>query len=300
MARVRANGIEIEYEMTGPAGAPVVMLINGLGAQLVSWPPSLVDGLVARGFRVVRFDNRDCGLSSKLEAAGPADIAAAFKAARAREAVPAAYALEDMADDAAGLLDALAIPAAHVVGSSNGGAIAQIFAFRHRAKTLSLVSIMATSGRRGLPRPSEAANAWLNAPRKPNLTRAEFIAEALNTAKVNGSPGFPQTEAQIADRAGRLYDRSYYPLGHGRHLVASIASGDSRVAHLDSITAPTLVIHGREDPLVPLGCGEDVRNSIPGASLLVIDGMAHDIPEPVVPRIVAAIAETAARAKAAA
>ncbi|MSO77730.1 MAG: alpha/beta hydrolase [Alphaproteobacteria bacterium] len=298
MARAHANGIEIEHEITGAAGAPAIMLVNGLGAQLVSWPASLIDGLMARGFRVLRFDNRDCGLSTKIEAAGPADIEAAFKAARAKLPVAAAYALEDMADDAAGLLQALAIPAAHVVGSSNGGAIAQIFAFRHASKTLSLVSIMATSGRRGLPRPSEAANAWLNAPRKPNLTREEFIAEALNTASVNGSPGFPETAAEIGARAGRLYDRAYYPMGHGRHLVASIASSDSRVAHLASIRAPTLVIHGREDPLVPLGCGEDVRNSIRGAGLLVIDGMAHDLPEPVVPRLVTAIAENAGRAKA--
>ncbi len=299
MPQADANGIKIEYEAYGPEDGEVVLMIGGLGTQLISWPKSMIDGLAGRGFRVVAFDNRDSGLSTKFDDWGPADIKGAFAAARAKEKVKAPYTLEDMADDAAGLLDALGVQAAHIVGSSNGGAIAQIFAIRHPEKTLSLTSMIATSGRRGLPRPSEAANAWLNKPRKPTLTREEFIAEALETASVNGSPGFPRDEAAIRDRAGRMYDRSYYPMGHGRHLLASIASADSRVAGLPGIKAPTQVIHGREDPLVPLPCGEDVAKSIPGARLLVIDGMAHDYPEPAIPRIVEAIAENAKRAHAA-
>ena len=296
MARARANGIELEYEITGPEQGDAVLLINGLGTQLISWPDSLVRGLADHGFRVIAYDNRDAGLSTRFDSAGPADLAGAFAAARAKQPVAAPYRLEDMADDAAGLLDALRIAAAHVVGSSNGGAVAQLFAIRHPDKTRSLVSIMATSGRRGLPRPSEAANAWLNKARPPRASREEYIAEAIETAQTIGSPGFPRQEDAIRERAGRLYDRAYYPLGHGRQLLASIASGDSRCAHLGEITAPTLVIHGSEDPLVPLGCGEDVVRSIPDAKLLVIGGMGHDYPEPAVPQIVTAIAENAARA----
>jgi proline iminopeptidase len=297
MARARANGIEIEYEVTGPEDGAAVLLINGLGTQLISWPESLIEGLAAHGFRVIAFDNRDAGLSTRFDAAGPADLAAAFAAARAKQKVAAPYTLEDMADDAAGLLDALGIAAAHIVGSSNGGAIAQIFAIRHPEKTLSLVSIMATSGRRGLPRPSEAANAWLNKPRNPDASRDAYVEEAVESARIIGSPGFTRDESAIRDRAGRLYDRAYYPLGHGRQLLASIASGDSRCAHLGEIKAPTLVIHGSDDPLVPLGCGEDVARSIPGARMMVIGGMGHDYPEAAIPQIVSAIAEHAARAR---
>lgn len=297
MAQIRANGIDIEYEATGPASGEAVLMIGGLGTQLISWPESLIDGLVAEGFRVIVFDNRDSGLSAKFGEWGPADIAGAFARARAKEPVPAPYTLEDMADDAAGLLDALGIARAHVVGSSNGGAIAQIFAIRHPAKTASLVSIMATSGRRGLPRPSAEAQAWLNKPRNPAGTREGFVEEALESSRIIGSTGFPRDEAAIRERAGRLYDRSFYPEGHGRHLLASIASADGRVAKLGSIEAPTLVLHGAVDPLVPLGQAEDVAKSIPGARMEVIDGMGHDYPEPAIPRIVKAIAANAARAR---
>lgn len=296
MTKVAANGIEIEYDVRGPEDGAPLLLVNGLGTQLISWTDALLDGLVAAGFQVIVYDNRDAGLSTDFDDFGPADIPAAFKAARAKEPVNAPYNLEDLADDAAGLLDALNIPDAHVVGSSNGGAIAQIFAYRHKEKTRSLASIMATSGRRGLPRPSEAATAWLNKPRKKNATRDEFIAEALDTASINGSPGFPRDEAAIRARAGALYDRSYRPGGQGRHLLASIASGDGRVPHLSEITAPTVVIHGADDPLVPVGCGEDVKNTVPGATMTVIDGMAHDYPDGAIPKIIAAIQRNTARA----
>lgn len=296
MPKVAVDGIEIEYAVSGPeTGAPLV-LVGGLGTQLISWPDSLVNGLVARGFRVIAFDNRDAGLSTAFDEAGPADLKAAFAAARAKQPVPAPYTLEDMADDVARLLDGLGIQAAHVVGSSNGGAIAQLVAIRHPARVLSLVSIMATSGRRGLPRPSEAAAAWLSKARKPELSREEFMADAVETASVIGSPGFPRDEAALREKAGRLYDRSYRPLGHGRHLLASIASGDGRVQYLGDIATPTLVIHGADDPLVPVGCAEDVANTVRDARMLVIPGMGHDYPEPVVPQIVDAIAENAARA----
>lgn len=296
MPRATANGIEIEYDIRGDDDAAPLLMVNGLGTQLISWPDGLLDALAAAGFRVIVYDNRDSGLSTDFDDFGPADIPAAFKAARAKEPVNAPYNLEDMADDAAGLLDALGIEAAHVVGSSNGGAIAQIFGYRHKDKTLSLASIMATSGRRGLPRPTEAATAWLNKPRKQNASRDEFIAEALETASINGSPGFPKDDDAIRNRAGSLYDRAYRPFGHGRQLLASIASADGRVPHLAEITAPTAVIHGADDPLVPVGCGEDVKNAIAGATMTVIPGMAHDYPAGAVADIVAAIRSNADRA----
>lgn len=293
MPRAHSNGVEIEYEVTGPSDGEAVLMVGGLGTQLISWPESLINQLAERGFRVITYDNRDIGLSTKFSDWGPADIAAAFAQARAKQKVAAPYTIDDMADDAAGLLDALGIDKAHVVGSSNGGAIAQIFAIRHPGKTASLVSIMATSGRRGLPRPSEASAKWLASPRNPGGTREGFIEEAVQGSHINGSPGFPRDEDAIRAKAARIYDRCFYPEGNSRHFLASIASGDSRVARLGEIAAPTLVIHGRDDPMVPLACAEDVANSIPGTEMLVIEGMGHDYPEAAIPRIVAAIAARA-------
>ncbi|MYE00608.1 MAG: alpha/beta fold hydrolase [Alphaproteobacteria bacterium] len=296
MARAEANGIEIEYEMRGPAGGEPILMIGGLGMQLISWPDALIDGLAGAGFRPILFDNRDCGLSTRFEEAGLANIGRAFKQARAGEPVDAPYTIEDMADDGAGLLGALGIEAAHIYGSSNGGAVAQLVAIRHPAKTKSLASVMATSGRRGLPRPSQAASEWLNAPRPADIDRETFMELAWEQNRIMGSPGFPRDENAVRARAGALYDRAYYPPGHGRHLLASIASGDSRCAALDRIAAPTVVIHGAEDPLVPVGQGEDVKNSIPGARMVVIEGMGHDVPDGAAAQVVQAVAENARRA----
>ncbi|MCB1740114.1 MAG: alpha/beta fold hydrolase [Gammaproteobacteria bacterium] len=293
------HDVEIEYTTYGAETGPALLLVGGLGVQIPSWSETLVEALVSRGFRVIAYDNRDCGLSTAFDDWGPADIGAAFKQARAGEAVSAPYKLEDMADDGAAVLDHLGIDAAHIVGSSNGGAIAQIFAYRHAGKTASLVSIMATSGRRGLPRPSEKASAWLGQPRNPAGTREGAMQDALASAAIIGSPGFPRDEKAITDKAARLYDRAFNPAGSSRHLLASIASGDGRAQHLGSIRAPTLVIHGREDPLVPVGAAQDVADSIPNTDMLVIAGMAHDYPDAVCDRIASAIAANATRSAAA-
>ncbi len=293
MAKAQVNGIEIEYEIWGEENARPLLLVGGLGVQLTRWSKPLCDALIARGFKVVVYDNRDVGLSTKHDDWGPADTKAAFAQARAKEKVSAPYNLEDMAADAAGLLDALGIEAAHVIGSSNGGAIAQILAIASPEKVATLTCVMATSGRRGLQRPEGAAAEWLTRPRNPSGTREGAMDEAVETARINGSPGFPRNEAALRQEAGEQYDRCFYPDGNGRHLLASIASGDSRVARLSEITAPTLVIHGRDDPLIPLPGGEDIKNSIPGAELLVIDGMGHDFPEPAVPEIADAIERNA-------
>ena len=293
MAKAQVNGIEIEYEIWGEDNARSLLLVGGLGVQLTKWSKPLCDALIVRGFKVIVYDNRDVGLSTKHDDWGPADTKAAFAQARAKEKVSAPYTLEDMADDAAGLLDALGIEAAHVIGSSNGGAIAQILAIAAPEKVATLTCVMATSGRRGLQRPEGAAAEWLTRPRNPSGTREGAMDEAVETARINGSPGFPRDEAALRREAGEQYDRSFYPDGNGRHLLASIASGDSRVARLVEIVAPTLVIHGRDDPLIPLSGGEDIKNSIPGAELLVIDGMGHDFPEPVIPEIADAIEKNA-------
>jgi proline iminopeptidase len=285
MTQAKVNGVELEYETWGDSGGQPLLLVGGLGTQILTWHELLVQALVDRDFFVIAYDNRDIGLSTKFDDWGPADINAAFKQARAKQSVSAPYTLEDMADDAAALLDHFGIDRAHIVGNSNGGAIAQTFAIRHPAKMKSLTSIMATSGRRGLPRPSDAASEWLARPRNPSGTREGAMQEAVNTSYIIGSPGFPRDEAAIREKAGRLFDRSFYPAGISRQLLASIASGDSRVDRLSEISAPTLVIHGREDPLVPLACAEDVQKSITGAKIRIIDGMGHDYPAEIVPVI---------------
>ncbi|MCB9946223.1 MAG: alpha/beta fold hydrolase [Rhodospirillaceae bacterium] len=290
------QGVEIEYVTYGPDDGPPLLLVGGLGVQIPSWSEKLVQELAGRGFRVIAYDNRDCGLSTAFDDWGPADIGKAFKQARAKETVEAPYKLEDMADDGAAVLDHLGIKQAHIVGSSNGGAIAQIFAYRHRDKTATLTSIMATSGRRGLPRPSEKANEWLGRPKNPAGTREGAMDDAIASAEVLGSPGFPRNEAALRDKAAMLYDRSFNPAGASRHLLASIASADGRVEHLAGISAPTLVIHGKEDPLVPVAAGQDLADTVAGADMLVIAGMAHDYPDAACARIASAIAANAARA----
>ena len=298
MAKAQVNGIEIEYEVWGADNPKPLLLVGGLGVQLTKWSKPLVEALIARHFKVIVYDNRDVGLSTKHDDWGPADTKAAFAQARAKEVVSAPYNLTDMAKDGIGLLDALGIEAAHVIGSSNGGAIAQIIAMDFPAKVATLVCVMATSGRRGLQRPQGDAAEWLTRPRNPSGTREGAMDEAVETARINGSPAFPRDEAALRQEAGEQYDRSFYPDGNGRHLLASIASGDSRVARLSKIVAPTLVIHGRDDPLIPLPGGEDIKNSIPGAELIVIDGMGHDFPIPAVPQIADAIERNTRRGQA--
>ena len=290
------QGVEIEYVTYGPDDGPALLLVGGLGVQIPSWSEKLIQELAGRGFRVIAYDNRDCGLSSSFDDWGPADIGTAFKQARAKEEVKAPYKLEDMADDGAAVLDHLGIKEAHIVGSSNGGAIAQIFAYRHREKTATLVSIMATSGRRGLPRPSEKANEWLGRPKNPAGTLEGAIADALAANDILGSPGYPRNDAVLSEKAGMLFDRAFNPAGASRHLLASIASADGRVEHLASITAPTLVIHGKDDPLVPVAAGQDLADTVAGADMMVIWGMGHEYPDAVCGRIASAIAANAVRA----
>ncbi|TLD44335.1 MAG: Rhodomycin D methylesterase DauP [Accumulibacter sp.] len=291
MPTVTANKLQIEYESFGSDTAPVILLIMGLGAQLNRWNIELCDALVGRGFRVLRFDNRDCGLSSKLDEAGVPDIGRAL-----RSGVPpdAPYSLEDMAADCIGLLDALGIKAAHVVGASMGGAIAQIVAARYPERSLSLTSIMSTSSHPDLPPPSSGAAQALLAPLPATRDRESLIEDAIRRQLAVASPEYPTCPNRLRNQFVEEHERSFHPRGVTRQLAAFLASGDRR-ALLATITIPALVLHGADDPLIPLACGEDVAAHIPGAELRVIEGMAHDFPLALTDVFADAIAAVACR-----
>lgn len=283
------GGIAIEYQCYGDDDGKPLLLIQGMGTQMVMWPEAMIEGLVDQGFRVIAFDSRDCGLSQKFDDWGPADLGAAFDQIKRGEPVTAPYDLGDMAADAAGLIDALGYQRVHVAGLSNGGAIAQILAIRFPQKVESLTLIMATSGRRGLPKPSPAAAMWLAQPRNPEGSRQGAIDDALATADVIGSKVFPASEETLRTLAVAQFERNYCAHGFGRHFLASLSSGDSRVEQLQSIAIPTLVIQGQDDPLVPEACAKDLCESIEGAELLLIKGMAHDLPAECLETIVRAM-----------
>src|SRR2546421_2398272 len=265
MPTARANGVEIAYEIFGaPEGRPL-LLIMGLAAQMILWDDDLCAALAARGHRVIRFDNRDVGLSTKCDWAGMPDAAAAMQAALLGERVDAPYTLPDMAADAVGLLDALGIAAVHVVGASLGGMIAQAMAIAHPTRVLSLTSIMSSTGDRSLPpaRPEAAAVLLLPAP----TDRAGNIERAVHVFRTIGSPGFPFDEARVRELAARSFDRCFHPAGAARQLVAILASG-SRKEALAAVAVPTLVIHGRDDPLIPVEAGLATARAVRGAELL--------------------------------
>jgi pimeloyl-ACP methyl ester carboxylesterase len=275
MASVTANGIKIEYESAGDPSSPPLLLIMGLGGQLVAWDDPFVEELVKRGFYVIRHDNRDVGLSTWFDEAGVPDMAQVMVAAASGGTPDSPYLLRDMAADAAGLLDALGIASAHVLGVSMGGMIAQQFAIDYPSKLRSLVSIMSTTGERSVGNPHPEAMAALMAP--PPTTRDEAIEASVKSWSVLGSPGFEFDEKRIRERAAVAFDRAFHPEGIARQLAAIIASGD-RTTALGSVKAPTLVIHGEADPLVDPSGGKATAAAVPGASLWLIPGMGHDLP----------------------
>lgn len=287
MPIAKANGIEIAYDEFGDRAAPVILLIMGLGAQLTRWTENFCGRLAGGGFRVVRYDNRDIGLSTKFEAAGVPNVGEAFQRAMKGEPVDAPYTLEDMANDGAGLLDALGVARAHIVGASMGGMIAQVFAANHPDRTRSLVSIMSTSGRPGLPPGTPAAmSALLSTP--PAQDKDSIVAHSVKNRNIVGSQKFPEDEATLRRDVAADYDRSYYPQGVARQLVAVLKNG-SRVAQLEKIRVPSLVIHGADDPLVPVEGGKDTAATIRGAELLIVPGMGHAIEPALVPTVADAI-----------
>ena len=283
-----ANGISITYEDKGPRDAPVILLVMGLGGQLTLWPDEFVDALNAHGFRTIRYDNRDVGLSTRFETAGVPNLKWMFVKAALRLPVRPAYTLADMAADGIALLDHLGIDRAHIVGASMGGMIAQHIAARYPERTLSLTSVMSTTGNSKLPRANKEAMAVL-ANRPMSGDPEDMIAYSVRAARVIGSPGYPATEERLQRRVRSDFERGWYPQGVARQMAAIVADGDRR-AMLKTISAPTLVIHGEADPLVPLAGGKDTAASIPGARLLTIPGMGHDLPLALVDTLADAVA----------
>jgi pimeloyl-ACP methyl ester carboxylesterase len=295
MPRIKANGIELEYVIDGEPDARPLLAIMGLGAQLIRWPQAFVDRLAARGFRVIRFDNRDVGLSEKLEAAGQPDFPAIMAARAAGQTPPVAYTLDDMAKDATGLLDVLGVAKAHIVGASMGGMIAQLVAADHPHKTLSLTSIFSTTGHPDLPpaTPEAMARLTLTAP-DPRTDLDAYVAHSIASSRVMGSPGYPATDEKLRAEAIATAERCYYPAGFARQYAAIVASGNRR-ERVRKITAPTTVIHGTDDPLVPVTGGRDTAANIPGAVWVEFPGMGHDIPVELYDPIIDAIAANADR-----
>jgi pimeloyl-ACP methyl ester carboxylesterase len=289
---VTANGIELAYDEFGDLGHPVILLIMGLGTQMIAWPEEFCLGLAARGYRVIRFDNRDIGLSQKMDGARVPHMLrmAAFSRFNLPFQVP--YKLHDMAQDAIGLLDALDIGSAHIVGASMGGMIAQLIAAHFPFRVLSLTSIMSTSGRKSLP--GADRKVAMHMLRRPASTDAQVLQQyAMRTWRLIGSPAYQPSDDALREKLSRSYQRSYYPAGHARQMAAIMASGD-RVVALAKIMTPTLVIHGKADPLVPVAGGIDTARLVRGAKLELIEGMGHDLPQPLLPHFVDLISTHAA------
>jgi len=268
MAKVDANGIQIEYETFGEPDSPALLLIIGLAGQLIAWDEKLCQQLAQQGHYVIRFDNRDAGLSTKIEEAGVPDIMKTIEAKMKGEAINPPYTIEDMAADAVGLLDALGIEKAHICGMSMGGMIAQTIA-------LSLISIYSRTGDPEEPQPKPDAMGFLLSP--PPEEREAYIEFSMKFFNTISGPGFPYDEKWLRKHVAQAYDRSFCPQGAVRQLVAILAQKNRKPA-LGSLSTPTLVIHGADDPLLRVECGKNTAAAIPGAKLMIIDGMGHDLP----------------------
>ncbi|GAA2276166.1 alpha/beta hydrolase [Nonomuraea roseoviolacea subsp. roseoviolacea] len=283
-------GIEVTYERLGDPAGPPVLLIMGGGGQLIHWPDGFCRSLVAQGLHVIRFDNRDAGLSTHFHDAPVPDLPAVL----AGDLSSVSYTLVDMAADTVGLLDALGLESAHLVGASMGGMIAQTVAVGHPGRVRSLTSMMSTTGDPEVGQPSPEALNEIAGP--PALTREEVVERAVKASRVLGSPGYPADEEAVRERAGRAYDRDHDELGFLRQAVAVVASGD-RTPWLRSLDLPTLVIHGAADRMCDVSGGRATAAAVPGAELVVFDGMGHDLPRALWPEFTDAIARLVRRAE---
>jgi pimeloyl-ACP methyl ester carboxylesterase len=290
MSEERANvgAVELVYETIGDRSDPPLVLIMGLGMQLIHWDRELCELLAERGFRVIRFDNRDSGLSTKIS--GPVPNVMRLMAGLPTR-VP--YVLDDMATDTFRLLDHLGIERAHLVGASMGGMIAQTMAIRDPRRVLSLGSILSSTGDRRLGTPK--LRVWSVLVRRAPREREAYIAYFMRVFRMIGSPAYPQTDERLRERAAATYDRCHHPAGTARQLAATLASG-SRTPALRELDVPTVVIHGEADPLIPVRAGRATANAIPGAELITIPGMGHDLPKELWPTFAEAIAKNAERA----
>jgi pimeloyl-ACP methyl ester carboxylesterase len=279
-----SGDIEIHYEDMGDPNHPAVLLIMGLGAQMLLWRTGFCEKLVDQGLRAIRYDNRDVGLSTRMVQLGMPSLPAAALRAAMGLPIRAPYDLGDLTADAVGLLDALGIRTAHVVGASMGGMIAQMLAANHPGRVRTLVTIMSSSGHRGLPQPGLALRLALIRRPEPGAGRERIIEANIALYKRIMSPGYPPDEQLLRAQVAGDFDRSYYPVGVGRQLLAILASG-SRASILGRITAPTLILHGADDPLVPVAAAYDLHRRIPGSRLEVYRGMGHDLPRALVPSL---------------
>ncbi|MHA1884307.1 MAG: alpha/beta fold hydrolase [Promethearchaeota archaeon] len=293
MPKAKVNNIEIEYETFGNTSDKPLLLVMGLGAQMLSWDDDFCKMLIEKGFYVIRFDNRDVGLTSKCEEGGEPNLMEIFTKFQAGETIESPYSLEEMADDAVGVLDALNIEKAHICGASMGGMIVQIIAFRHSSRVLSLTSIMSTTGNPELPQATPEAMQALVTPVPPE--RDAYIENSIRVGKLLYGSGFPYDEEKRRKLAGILFDRCFYPPGFARQLLAIVANGN-RKSKLASIKVPTLIVHGGDDPLVPVEGGKDTHEAIPGSELIIIDGMGHSLPPETWRQVTDAIKANAAKA----
>lgn len=294
MPELTANGTQLEVETLGPEQGTPLLLVNGYSSQMTSWPQPLLDGLTANGFRVIRYDNRDVGLSQKFS--GSPDIRAVARAARGDGEMPELpYTLSDMAADGIGILDALDIDRAHVMGMSMGGMIVQLMAIEHPERLLTMTSIMSTTGNPDLPpaRP-EAQKALLEQP--ASNRRADVIASSVRGRRAFESPAYPKSDAELEAQIAAAYDRMYFPEGSVRQYAAILADG-SRVERLQKVRVPTLVIHGQDDALVRVEGGRDTAACIADARLEEFPGMGHDLPEALCPDFVRLLTEHAGQAQ---
>lgn len=276
MPTAKANGLTIAYETAGDPRDPTILLVMGLGAQLTLWPDDFVAALAASGLHVVRYDNRDVGLSSDFDSHGVVDMNDVVMKAIAGKPLSPPYTVADMAADGVGLLDALGIKSAHVAGLSMGGMIVPHMATRHAARVESMTVIMSSSGRRGLP-PGKPEAMKMLMTRPMSDDRAEILRHGMALRRAIGGPAYPENDDELRVKVERQIDRRYYPQGVGRQYYAVIADGD-RTNLLKTVRVPTLVIHGSDDPLLPVECGRDVAASVPGAVMHEEPGMGHEIP----------------------
>ena len=291
-SNVGPAGIEIAYQRLGHHDAPLLLLIMGVGAQSIAWPDAFCHALTDQGLQIVRFDNRDVGLSTHMSDAPPPDLPAVF----AGNLSSASYTLSDMAADAVGLLDALGFAQAHVVGASLGGAIGQTVAIERPDRVRSLTSMMSTTGNPAVGQPSpDVLRDVFGGPRP--VTREEVVQQMVRAMRVVGSPDYPTDEREVAARAGRAYDRTYDPVGVARQAIASIASGD-RTDRLRQLELPALVIHGLADRMCDVSGGRATAEAIPGAELVLLEGMGHNLPPGLQPQLVSRIAAFVWRAEA--
>ncbi len=283
MTTIRAGGLEFAYETFGDAKRPAIVLIMGLGGQLVMWPDSFCEALAAGGYYVVRFDNRDIGLSSKLDHLGKPRLLRMGLAYRLGLPLKAPYTLVEMAADTVAVMDALKLKTAHLIGVSMGGMIAQQVATQYGSRVRSLTSIMSNSGSRKVP--GASLKLQMRLIRRPaRLDRQGLIDHGIQTWRLIGSPDFRDHDDELRAKVERQFDRNHHPQGMARQTAAIMAS-PSRVRQLQRLKTPTLIIHGKQDPLVPVAAAHDLARHIPGARLEIIEGMGHDLPRALLPRI---------------